>query len=288
MREEAGSLVVVTGKGGGVELGQRGNILGATELQGPLNFHYKDLKDATENFSEENKLGEGGFGEVYKGVLKNGKTVAVKRMIVEQTSRAKEDFQSEVRLISNVHHRNLIRLLGCSHKGQDLLLVYEYMANSSLERGYTAPEYALHGQLSEKVDTYSYGIVVLELISGRKCNDVNLQPVTQYLLEWAWKLHESNELIRLVDETLDPSEYTLEEVKRVIEIALLCTQSSAAARPTMTEVVILLLSQGDDGFQLTRPTFIDSMSRVQEDQSSNTRSSAMSRATVSISQYSGR
>ncbi|WOL20724.1 cysteine-rich receptor-like protein kinase 2 [Canna indica] len=111
-----------------------GDILGATELQGRLNFHCKDLKDATKNFSEENKLGEGGFGEVYKGVLKNGKTVAVKRMIFEQTSRAKEDFQSEVKLISNVHHRNLIRLLGCSRKGQDLLLVYEYMANSSLGR----------------------------------------------------------------------------------------------------------------------------------------------------------
>ncbi|WOL06000.1 cysteine-rich receptor-like protein kinase 2 [Canna indica] len=348
---------------------RKGDILGATELQGPLNFHYKDLKDATQNFSEENKLGEGGFGEVFKGVLKNDKTVAVKRMSIAQTSSAKADFQSEVKLISNVQHRNLVRLLGCSSKGHDLLLVYEYMANSSLDKfifgdkhgflnwrqrfgiilgmarglaylhqefhdciihrdikssnilldddfqpkiadfglarllpedkshlstnfagtfGYTAPEYALYGQLSVKVDTYSYGVVVLELISGRKCNDIKLEPGTQYLLEWAWQLYESDELIKLVDETIHPNEYSPEEVKRVIEIALLCAQSTVAARPTMSEVVVLLLSQSDHKLQLTRPSFIDSISRVQEDSQSHTSSSFVSHPTVSTSHYSGR
>jgi serine/threonine protein kinase len=67
-------------------------------------------------------------------LLKNGKTVAVKRLIVMETSRAKADFESEVRLISNVHHRNLVRLLGCSRKGSEFLLVYEYMANGSLDK----------------------------------------------------------------------------------------------------------------------------------------------------------
>uniref|UniRef100_A0A6I9QL75 Cysteine-rich receptor-like protein kinase 2 n=1 Tax=Elaeis guineensis var. tenera TaxID=51953 RepID=A0A6I9QL75_ELAGV len=244
---------------------ERGDILGATELRGPVDYRYADLKAATKNFSEENKLGEGGFGEVYKGVLKNGKAVAVKKLTIANARKVHIDFQSEVKLISNVHHRNLVRLLGCSTKGPELLLVYEYMANSSLDKvlygdrrgilnwkqrfdiivgiarglaylhqefhvciihrdikssnillddnfqpkiadfglarllpgdhshlstkfagtlGYTAPEYAIHGQLSEKVDTYSYGVVVLEIISGRKSNDVNLEPVTQYLLEW--------------------------------------------------------------------------------------------------------
>jgi len=173
-----------------------------------------------------------------------------------ETSRAKADFESEVKLISNVHHRNLVRLLGCSRKGSEFLLVYEYMANGSLDKflfgeqrgtlnwrqqfniivgmarglaylhqefhvciihrdikssnvllddefqpkiadfglarllpddhshlstkfagilGYTAPEYAIHGQLSEKVDTYSFG-VVLEILSGRKSNDTRLEP----------------------------------------------------------------------------------------------------------------
>ncbi|GJN20891.1 hypothetical protein PR202_gb08324 [Eleusine coracana subsp. coracana] len=201
-----------------------GDLLGATELRGPTSFYYHDLKVATNSFSEKGKLGEGGFGDVYKGLLKNGKTVAVKRLIVMETSRAKADFESEVKLISNVHHRNLVRLLGCSRKGSEFLLVYEYMANGSLDkflfgmctqiydslmfdacrvnatailtmdfyamvsfgfnRGYTAPEYAIHGQLSEKVDTYSFGVVVLEILSGRKSNDTRLEPETQYLLEW--------------------------------------------------------------------------------------------------------
>ncbi|CAL9100830.1 unnamed protein product, partial [Musa acuminata var. zebrina] len=67
-----------------------------------------------------------------------------------------------------------------------------------------------HGQLSEKVDTYSFGVVVLEIISGRKSNDAKLEPITQYLLEWSWKLYESGNSINLVDKRLDPLEYTPE------------------------------------------------------------------------------
>lgn len=70
---------------------------------------------------------------IEQGTLKNGNVVAVKKLAI-MSSRAKADFETEVRLISNVHHRNLIRLLGCSNKASDLLLVYEYMANGSLER----------------------------------------------------------------------------------------------------------------------------------------------------------
>ncbi|RCV42451.1 hypothetical protein SETIT_9G217400v2 [Setaria italica] len=347
---------------------RRGDILGATELQGPTSFYYRDLKAATYNFNEKSKLGEGGFGDVYKGLLKNGKTVAVKKLIVMETSRAKADFESEVKLISNVHHRNLVRLLGCSRKGSEFLLVYEYMANGSLDKflygerhgtlnwrqrfniivgmarglaylhqefhvciihrdikssnvlldddfqpkiadfglarllpddhshlstkfagtlGYTAPEYAIHGQLSEKVDTYSFGVVVLEILSGRKSNDTRLEPETQYLLEWAWKLYESDNLMALVDESLDPEEYKPEEVKRIMEIALLCTQSAVAARPMMSEVVVLLLTRNDPELQPTRPTFIDATSRVRGETSSSSSSSA-SKATVSVSQFSAR
>ncbi|TKV93292.2 hypothetical protein SEVIR_9G216700v4 [Setaria viridis] len=347
---------------------QKGDILGATELQGPTSFYYHDLKTATNNFNEKSKLGEGGFGDVYKGLLKNGKTVAVKRLVVMETSRAKADFESEVKLISNVHHRNLVRLLGCSRKGSEFLLVYEYMANGSLDKflfgerrgtlnwrqrfniivgmarglaylhqefhvciihrdikssnvlldddfqpkiadfglarllpddhshlstkfagtlGYTAPEYAIHGQLSEKVDTYSFGVVVLEILSGRKSNDTKLEPETQYLLEWAWKLYESENLLALVDKSLDPEEYKPDEVKRIMEIALLCTQSAVAARPMMSEVVVLLLTRNDPELQPTRPTFIDATSRVRGETSTSSSSSA-SKATISISQVSGR
>ncbi|XP_042436138.1 cysteine-rich receptor-like protein kinase 2 [Zingiber officinale] len=351
-----------------------GDTLGESTLQGSLNFHYKDLDNATNNFSEKNKVGKGGFGDVYKGQFKNGRTVAVKRLTITQTSRARADFQNEVKLIRNIHHRNLVNLLGYSSKCDNFLLVYEYMANGSLDKfifgnkrgflnwrqrfdiivgvarglaylhqeflvriihrdikcsnilldnnfqprvadfglarllpedkshvntifagtfGYTAPEYAIHGQLSEKVDTYSYGIVVLEIISGRKCNDIKLQPVTQYLLEWAWKLYERDLLLEMVDETLDPSDYTPEEVKRIIKIALLCTQSTVAARPTMSEIVVLLVNQTDDALHPTRPTFIEASNRVYGEASSSPAGStstpvAASHATFSTFQFSAR
>ncbi|XP_042434666.1 cold-responsive protein kinase 1-like [Zingiber officinale] len=346
-----------------------GDTLGGTKLQGSQNFRYRDLKNVTNNFSEKNKLGEGGFGDVYKGQLKNGRTVAVKRLAIAETSRARTDFQSEVKLISNIHHRNLVRLLGYSSKRDDFLLVYEYMANGSLDKfifgdkrgflnwrqrfgiivgtarglaymhqefhvriihrdikcsnillddnfqpkvadfglarllpedkshlstifagtfGYTAPEYAIHGQLSEKVDTYSYGVVVLEIISGRKCNDIKLEPATQYLLEWVWKLYERDQLLEMVDESLDPSDYSPEEVKKIIKIALLCTQSTVAARPTMSEIVVRLLNQTDNALQPTRPAFIDASSRVHGEASSPAGSSSRSHATFSTLQFSAR
>ncbi|KAK6927795.1 Serine-threonine/tyrosine-protein kinase, catalytic domain [Dillenia turbinata] len=417
----------------------KGDILGATELQGPLAFKYKDLKLATKSFSEENKLGEGGFGDVYKGTLQNGKIVAVKKLLIGQSSRAKADFTTEVKLIGNVHHRNLVRLLGCCSKGPELLLVYEYMANSSLDKllygkynfifffyhshahnmpihqnislylwevpvlldnqisfelekeeviassiglcphtiqlscilkhvltgerqgtlnwkqrcdiilgmakglaylheefhvciihrdikssnilldddfqpkiadfglarllpedkthvntrfagtlGYTAPEYAIHGQLSVKVDTYSFGVVVLEIVSGCKSTEMRVEADTQYLLERARKLYESNMHIELVDERIDPNEYEAGEVKKIIEIGLMCTQE-AALRPTMSEVIVMLLSKAMP--QLEMPTgplhnLFDTERRPKEASSST--ASASSNATVSITQLTGR
>ncbi|POO04119.1 Mitogen-activated protein kinase kinase kinase [Trema orientale] len=348
-----------------------GDILGATELQGPLSYRYKDLKLATNNFSDDNKLGEGGFGDVYKGTLKNGKIVAVKKLAIGQTQRGKAEFESEVKLISNVHHRNLVRLLGCCNNGPELLLVYEYMANSSLDRflfgnkkkgilnwkqrhdvimgtarglaylheefhvciihrdiktsnilldddfhpriadfglarllpqdrthlstrfagtlGYTAPEYAIHGQLSEKADTYSYGVVVLEIISGQKSNEIREgDPVGEYLLQRAWKLYESNNHMELVDQNLDPDEHEPETMKKIIEIALMCLQSSPVMRPTMSEVVVLLKTKSslEPRAPLTSPVFVDVKARG--DTSTSTASSNASNATASISRVSGR
>ncbi|KAK0596356.1 hypothetical protein LWI29_014901 [Acer saccharum] len=267
---------------------------------------------------EENKLGEGGFGDIYKGTLENGKIVAVKRLVIGASRRIVSDFENEVKLISNVHHRNLIRLLGCC-SSPDLLLVYEYMARSSLDKflfgekrgslnwkqrllpenqshlstkfagtlGYTAPEYAIHGQLSVKVDAYSYGVVVLEIISGRKSTDQS-KDADEYLLKQAWKLYENDMHKDLVDETLDPSEYKEEEIKKVIEIALMCTQSTAASRPTMSQVVVLLKSKGIlDHRPVTAPTFVDTNNRIRQDTSTSTGSTA-SNATASMSQLSAR
>nr|GMC59730.1 cysteine-rich receptor-like protein kinase 2 [Ipomoea batatas] len=286
---------------------RRGNILGAN------NYIYKELKAATNDFSEESILGKGGFGDVYKGTLQSGDVVAVKKLTAI-SSRAKANFETEVSLITNANHPNLIRLLGYSGNGKVLILVYEYMENSSLDRyiygekrgtlnwkqrvdiimgtarglaGYTAPEYAIHGHLSEKVDTYSFGIVVLEIISGRKSSDIQVGPVTEFLLEQAWKLYENDEHLGLVDNNLDPNEYEAEEVKRMLEIALVCTQSPSKIRPSMSEVVVMLSSTDASIIQKpqNRPTTItDFNKRIP----TTTNTSILTNATISFSRFSGR
>ncbi|CAI9114887.1 OLC1v1015704C1 [Oldenlandia corymbosa var. corymbosa] len=239
---------------------EKRNIFGTTELRGHMIYDYKTLKSATRNFLEENKLGEGGFSEVYKRTMGNGKVVAVKKLNIT-SGKAKSEFVNEVKLISNVHHRNLVRLLAYATKGAELLLVYEYLANGSLDRflyvifslpflsvpgnvfdihglaylhekyyvciihrdikssnilldddfqpkiadfglakllpgdrthlstgfagtlGYVAPKYVVHGHLSEKADTYGFGIVILEIISGQRSNNTTVAPVSESLLD---------------------------------------------------------------------------------------------------------
>uniref|UniRef100_A0A0D6QRJ0 Uncharacterized protein n=1 Tax=Araucaria cunninghamii TaxID=56994 RepID=A0A0D6QRJ0_ARACU len=344
---------------------KRADTESATELRGPVDFDFKTLKKATNNFDEANKLGEGGFGEVYKGTLKNGKIVAVKKLTLAQSARAISEFQSEVKLISNVHHRNLVRLLGCCNQGQERLLVYEYMPKSSLDRvlfgdiqnvlnwqescsiilgtarglaylheefhvciihrdikssnillddnlqpkiadfglarllpndrshvttrfagtlGYTAPEYAIHGQLTEKADTYSYGVVVFEIISGRKSIDMRQPPHMQYLLEWVWKLYEENKVEEMVDERMKEG-YTKEEVLRVINIALLCVQASVMQRPSMSEIVSMLVSRTEINMERPlQPAFVDVGHRVRGEHSASSGApSSQSSATVSVS-----
>ncbi|CAK9158153.1 unnamed protein product [Ilex paraguariensis] len=98
-----------------------------------LNFKYSILEKATGSFDEANKLGHGGFGTVYKGVLPDGREIAVKRLFFNNRHRA-ADFYNEVNIISSVEHKNLVRLLGCSCSGPESLLVYEFLPNKSLDR----------------------------------------------------------------------------------------------------------------------------------------------------------
>ncbi|KAK1386347.1 Cysteine-rich receptor-like protein kinase 3 [Heracleum sosnowskyi] len=310
---------------------ERGDILGVTKLQGAIIYNYKDLKSATNNFSVEYKVGEGGFGDVYKGIIANGNKVAVKKLAVV-TSKEKTDFESEVRLISNVHHRNVLRLLGCSGKGPVQLLVYEYMENGSLDTflygdkrgtlswkqrfdiildfglarllpkdqshlttrfagtlGYTAPEYAIHGHLSEKVDTYGYGIVVVEIISGRRCSDMMNEHLTESLLQYAWKLYDNGKHFKLIDETLDPSEYHFDNAKKVIEIALKCTQSPVSLRPTMSEVVMLVNDGSLEQRPPNKPKFVQMSKNIDDDSSTSTATAqSISNATATFTNFTGR
>ncbi|KAK9071523.1 hypothetical protein SSX86_010092 [Deinandra increscens subsp. villosa] len=312
---------------------------------GVVYYNYRHLKMATNNFGEENMIGKGGFGEVFKAILDDNKVVAVKKLKVEYEG-AKVGFENEILLISQIRHRNLLSLLGWSSEGSDLLLVLEYIQNGSLDKflwgekrgdldwktrydiilgiargiahlhkefhvkiihrdikssnilldnnfqpkiadfglarlqpddqshittmfagtlGYTAPEYVLYGRLSDKVDTFSFGIVMLEIVSGRKCTYRNFDASSaDGLLEYAWKLYETKNLLKLVDETMDVNHYKEEHVVNIIEIALLCTQSPASKRPTMSEVILMLPNNSSlVERQLTKPNCIDHDWRIQ-------------------------
>jgi serine/threonine protein kinase len=100
---------------------------------GPKRFQYQELSIATNNFSDDMKLGEGGFGSVYRGFLKELKLeVAIKR-VSKSSKQGKKEYVSEVRIISRLRHRNLVQLMGWCHGGGELLLVYELMPNGSLD-----------------------------------------------------------------------------------------------------------------------------------------------------------
>ncbi|EPS67608.1 hypothetical protein M569_07167, partial [Genlisea aurea] len=110
--------------------------------------------------------------------------------------------------------------------------------HSSVFGGYIAPEYAMRGHLTEKVDVFSYGVVALEIVCGRPNHDKNLEAGQVFLLDWAWSMHESNRDFELVDPKL--KEYNTEEVRRIITVSLLCTQASPASRPPMSRVAAML------------------------------------------------
>lgn len=282
-------------------------------------FSYAQLKSATDNFNRNNKVGRGGFGTVYKGTIQNKQDVAVKVLSAESRQGIRE-FLTEIDVISNVKHPNLVELIGCCVEEDNRILVYEYLENSSLDRallgsnsdpanftwsvrssiclgvarglaylheeipspivhrdikasnilidknyvpkigdfglaklfpdnithistrvagttGYLAPEYAWHGQLTKKADIYSFGVLVIEIISG-KSGSRSLLADDKFLLEKTWELYEAGNLKELVDPGL--GDYPDEEAIRYIKVALFCTQAAAARRPSMLQVVKML------------------------------------------------
>ncbi|KAJ8431118.1 hypothetical protein Cgig2_004709 [Carnegiea gigantea] len=300
----------------------------------PYTFTYAELRSATGDFNSSNKLGEGGFGAVYKGTLSDRRLIAVKQLSVA-SHHGKNQFITEIATISAVQHRNLVKLYGCCLDGEKRLLVYEYLENKSLDQalfgesnlklnwaqrfeiclgvakglaylheesrlrivhrdvkasnilldsdlnpkisdfglaklyddkkthistrvagtiGYLAPEYAMRGHLTEKVDVFGFGVVALEIVSGRSNSDASLEKEKVYLLEWAWQLHENNQDVELVDKRL--SEFDEQEVKRVIRVALLCTQTAPAHRPTMSRVLAMLTGDIEVGTAISKPTYL--------------------------------
>ncbi|XP_021275178.1 probable LRR receptor-like serine/threonine-protein kinase At1g07650 isoform X2 [Herrania umbratica] len=285
-------------------------------------FSLRQIKAATNNFDAENKIGEGGFGCVYRGLLSDGTVIAVKQLS-SKSKQGNREFVNEIGLISALQHPNLVKLYGCCVEGNQLLLVYEYMENNCLSRalfgkdatcklkldwptrqkiclgiarglayvheesrikivhrdiktsnvlldknlnakisdfglaklneddkthistriagtiGYMAPEYAMRGYLTNKADIYSFGVVALEIVSGKSNTNYRPNEDFVYLLDWAYVLRERGSLLELVDPDLG-SEYSSEEAMVMLNVALLCTNASPTLRPTMSQVVSML------------------------------------------------
>ncbi|XP_077243360.1 G-type lectin S-receptor-like serine/threonine-protein kinase B120 isoform X2 [Tasmannia lanceolata] len=292
----------------------------ARSLGLPL-FDFGRLVTSTNNFSDANMLGQGGFGPVYKGKLTEGQEIAVKRLS-KSSGQGLEEFKNEVVLISKLQHRNLVRLLGYCIEGEEKMLVYEYMPNKSLDAflfdptkqallewpkrfhivegiargllylhrdsrlriihrdlkasnilldgelnpkisdfglarifggnqiqadtkrvvgtyGYMSPEYAMEGRFSEKSDVFSFGVLLLEIVSGKKNTSFYHHELTLNLLSYAWKLWNEEKLLELIDPALGDS-FSQAEALRCIHVGLLCVQEFAADRPTMSSVVFML------------------------------------------------
>ena len=120
--------------------------------------------------------------------------------------------------------------------------------------GYLAPEYAMRGHLTEKADVFGFGVVALEILSGRPNSDNSLETEKIYLLEWAWTLHESNRGLELVDPTL--TAFDEDEANRIIGVALLCTQSSPLLRPTMSRAVAMLAGDIEISAVTVKPSYL--------------------------------
>ncbi|KAH7660840.1 S-receptor-like serine/threonine-protein kinase protein [Dioscorea alata] len=293
-------------------------------------LQWSTLMVATHNFATTNILGKGGFGLVYKGKLPEGHEIAIKRLSRNSTQGI-DEFENEVTFIAKLQHRNLVRLLGYCIKGDEKILVYEYMPNGSLDAflfgkekgdcldwqtrfhiiegiargllylhqdsrlriihrdlkasnilldiemnpkisdfglarnfgdcetmiktrkvvgtyGYMAPEYTLDGVFSMKSDVFSFGVLILEIISGQR-NRILLSNPHLYLLGKAWRLWNEGKVLDLLDPLIGNS-FSVTQVMRCINIGLLCVQEKPEDRPIMSSVVIML---GNDDAPLLEP-----------------------------------
>ncbi|KAM7490243.1 hypothetical protein LguiA_033164 [Lonicera macranthoides] len=206
-----------------------------TDVQS-LQFDLGTIQAATNNFLNETKIGRGGFGIVYKGILANGQEIAVKRL--SKSSRQGElEFKNEVVLVAKLQHRNLVRLLGFCLEGKEKILVYEYVPNKSLD--YFLFEYAMHGHFSVGSDVFSFGVLVLEIISGKKNSYFHPSASGEDLLSHAWKMWKDGTPLELMDPTITDS-HVRNEVIRSIQMGLLCVQEDLDSRPSMAVIVLML------------------------------------------------
>ncbi|MED6203867.1 hypothetical protein PIB30_003607 [Stylosanthes scabra] len=294
----------------------------------PKKFRLKEIKKATGGFSLQNKLGEGGFGTVYKGLLEN-KEIAVKSHS-KDSRQGKQEFVAEVTTIGSLHHRNLVKLIGWCYESRELLLIYEYMPNGSLDKylfdeqigeginnstlnwetrrsviygvaqaleylhngcekmvlhrdikasnimldsefnaklgdfglartiqkknethhstkeiagtpGYMAPETFLTGRATVETDVYAFGVLVLEVVCGRRPGNVNGQDdYRNNIAYWVWELHGKGRIVSALDKRISDEEVKEEEVCSVLVLGLACCHPNPHHRPSMRTVLQIL------------------------------------------------
>ncbi|KAK6917371.1 Serine-threonine/tyrosine-protein kinase, catalytic domain [Dillenia turbinata] len=207
-----------------------------------LHYDLRTIEAATNNFSVENKIGSGGFG---MGTLANGREIAVKRLS-RSSGQGMQEFRNELVLMAKLQHINIVRLLGFCLDGKERILIYEFVPNKSLDYflfgyGYMSPEYAMHGKFSEKSDVFAFGVLILEIVSGKRNSNFHQSSYAEDLLTYAWKLWREGNFQNFMDLCLQDS-YSRDEVTRCIHIGLLCVQEDAEDRPTMAMIVLMLNS----------------------------------------------
>ncbi|XP_019152672.1 PREDICTED: probable serine/threonine-protein kinase At1g01540 [Ipomoea nil] len=284
-------------------------------------YTLRELEISTNGFSDENVIGEGGYGIVYHGVLEDNTKVAVKNLL-NNRGQAEREFKVEVEAIGRVRHKNLVRLLGYCAEGAHRMLVYEYVDNGNLEQwlhgdvgpespltweirmnivlgmakgltylhdglepkvvhrdvkssnilldrqwnpkvsdfglakllgsdrsyvttrvmgtfGYVAPEYASTGMLNERSDVYSFGILLMEIITGRNPVDYSRPPGEVNLVDWLKTMVSNRNAEGVVDPKL-PEKPSSRALKRILLVALRCVDPNSQKRPKMGHVLHML------------------------------------------------
>ncbi|XWS09903.1 hypothetical protein CRYUN_Cryun39dG0029600 [Craigia yunnanensis] len=318
------------------------------DLELPL-FDFATIARATNNFSAQNKIGEGGFGPIYKGILEDEQEIAVKRLSKSSTQ-GDNEFKNEVEQIAKVQHRNLVKLLGCCIQTDEKALIYEFMPNKSLDffifdqaqsmsldwsmryhiidgiargllylhqdsrrriihrdlkaanilldnemnakisdfglarsfgekqtaantsrvvgtYGYMSPEYAIDGVYSIKSDVFSFGVLVIEIVSGKRNKGFRHPDHQLNLVGHVWRLFTEGKSLELVAAPIRDTRNS-QEIIRSIHVGLLCVQQSPEDRPNMSNVVLMLSSE-DPLPQPKQPGFFHERDVVEFSSSSN-------------------